>query len=189
MIRHGSSGGASPWVVRFAPRIRSGGAVLDVACGSGRHTRLLLARGHHVTAIDRDITGLADLADDPRLERLAVDLESVELPPFAGRRFAGVVVTNYLHRPLLSSLVEAVEPGGILLYETFADGNQRYGRPSNPAFLLRPGELIDAVRGHLRVLAYEDLVLRRPRPAAVQRIAAHRAIESPPPAAPQPPPG
>ena len=174
MTGHAAREAPSGWIVRFAPRVRAGGMVLDLACGSGRNTRLFASRGHFVTAIDRDIGGLVDLAGDRRIETVAFDLESGAPPPFAGRRFAGVVVTNYLYRPLLGALVEAVEPGGVLLYETFAAGNERFGRPSNPDFLLRPGELLDAVRGHLRVLAYEDLEVDEPRPAAVQRIAARR---------------
>ena len=145
--------------------------MLDVAAGGGRHARLFLARGHPVTAVDRD-TARLDLT--PGLEIVQADLEDGGPWPFAGRAFAGVMVTNYLHRPLLPALVAAVAPGGALLYETFAAGNERFGKPSNPAFLLRPGELLEAVRGHLRVVAYEDVVVDAPRPAAVQRIAAVR---------------
>jgi SAM-dependent methyltransferase len=95
--------------------------------------------------------------------------------PVAGRRFDAIVVTNYLHRPLLPVLVDSLEPGGLLLYETFARGNERFGKPSNPDFLLAPGELLEAVRGRLAVVAYEDLVVGEPRPAAVQRLCARRA--------------
>lgn len=164
----------SAWIVRFAPLVPAAGAVLDLACGGGRHTRLFADRGYRVVAVDRDLGRLGDLARGPRVEAIAADLESGAPLPFRGRRFAGVVVTNYLYRPLLGALVEAVEPGGVLLYETFATGNERFGRPSNPEFLLRPGELLDAVRGRLRVIAYEDLDVEEPRPAAVQRIAARR---------------
>lgn len=162
----------SPWVVRFAPLVPSSGPVLDLAAGGGRHTRFFLARGMTVVAVDRDTEPLADLAPDTRLERIAADLESGAPWPLRDRRFAGIVVTNYLHRPLLPTLVGAVAPGGILIYETFAVGNERFGKPSNPAFLLRPGELLDAVRGRLRVIAYEDLEIQNPRRAMVQRIAA-----------------
>ncbi len=164
----------SPWVRRFAPDLPAGGAVLDLACGKGRHTRLLLELGHPVLAVDRDLSGLADLADASGLETREVDLEDGQPPPFAARRFAGVVVTNYLFRPLLPALVQAVAPGGLLIYETFARGNERFGKPANPDHLLKPGELLEAVRGSLRVLAYEDLVVERPWPAAVQRISARR---------------
>jgi SAM-dependent methyltransferase len=173
----------SPWVVRFASLVSSGGNVLDVACGSGRHTRLFLERGHRVVAIDRDLSGLADLAEQARLERVETDLE--EGGPFvlSGRRFAAVVVANYLHRPLLPSLVAAVDADGVFVYETFAAGNERFGRPTNPDFLLRPGELLDAVRGRLRVIAYEDVIVDRPSPAAIQRVCAvglNRAISAVP---------
>lgn len=164
----------SPWVRRFAPDLPAGGAVLDLACGKGRHTRLLLELGHPVLAVDRDLSGLADLADASGLETREVDLEDGQPPPFAARRFAGVVVTNYLFRPLLPALIQAVAPGGLLIYETFARGNERFGKPANPDHLLKPGELLEAVRGSLRVLAYEDLVVERPWPAAVQRISARR---------------
>lgn len=162
----------SPWVVRFADLVRPGGSVLDVAAGGGRHTRLFRARGCGVVAVDRDTAGLADLAADGGTEIVAADLEDGSPWPLAGRRFDGVVVTNYLHRPLFPALVAALAPGGALIYETFAAGNERFGKPSNPAFLLRPGELLDAVRGRLRVVAYEDIEVREPKPAMVQRIAA-----------------
>lgn len=167
----------SPWIVRFAGLIPPGGSVLDVACGGGRHTRLLLARGHSVTAVDRDVSALADLPARPDLQRLETDLEDGRPFPLAGRQFAGIVVTNYLHRPLFPALVAALAPSGVLLMETFAQGNERFGRPSNPDHLLRPGELLEAVRGTLRVLAYEDMVVDRPRPAAVQRLCARNEAE------------
>jgi SAM-dependent methyltransferase len=164
----------SEWIVRFAPLVPAGGSVLDLACGGGRHTRWFLERGHRVTAVDRDTGGLADLAGHDRLETLECDLEAGGPFPLAGRTFDGVVVTNYLHRPILADIVAAVAAGGVLLYETFAVGQERFGRPRNPDFLLRPGELLEAVRGELRVMAYEDLVFEDPDPRAVQRIAAVR---------------
>ena len=162
----------SAWIERFAPLVVDRGCVLDLACGSGRHARLFLARGCRVTAVDHDVAGLADLAGHPGLETLAADLEDGRPFPLADRQFDAVVVTNYLYRPLLAALVDAVAPGGLLLYETFAAGNERYGRPRNPDFLLKPGELLQAVRGRLGVLVYENLVVGDPRPAAVQRICA-----------------
>jgi len=162
----------SPWVRRFAGRVPAGGRVLDLACGGGRHTRLFLELGHPVLAMDRDIAWIADLAGRPDLETLEVDLEDGRPFPLAGQRFAGVVVTNYLYRPHLPALIESVAPGGVLIYETFARGNERFGRPSNPDHLLEAGELLEAVRGSLRILAYEDLDVERPKPAAVQRICA-----------------
>ena len=169
-------GDPSAWVVRFAASRPPTGPVLDVACGGGRHTRLLLERGHSVVAVDRDLSGIGDLAEHPRLDAIEVDLEDGQPFPFVEPRFAVVVVTNYLYRPILEPLVSVVAPGGMFVYETFACGNERFGRPSRPEFLLQPGELLEVVRGRLRVLAFEDLVVDEPRPAAVQRIAAHREL-------------
>jgi SAM-dependent methyltransferase len=160
----------SPWVLRFLPLLPHDGTVLDLACGSGRHVLALLAAGHAVIAVDRDVTGVRALAA-PRLEVVEADLEAGAWP-LDGRRFAGIIVTNYLHRPLLPALVAAVQPGGVLIYETFARGNERFGKPSNPDFLLQPGELLETVRGRLRVIAYEDLEVQEPKPAMIQRIAA-----------------
>ena len=164
--------GISPWVGRFAELVPAAGAVVDVAAGAGRHTRFFLGRGHPVVAVDRDVSALDDLRGDTRLTIVEADLEDGSWP-MGERRFAGVVVTNYLHRPLLPILVAAVAAGGCLIYETFAIGNERFGRPSNPDFLLRPGELLEAVRGRLQVVAYENLEISEPRLAVVQRIAAH----------------
>jgi SAM-dependent methyltransferase len=161
----------SPWVREWAAWIQPGGAVLDVACGAGRHARLLASLGFEVDAVDRDA---ALFADPPAgVAVLQADLETGPWP-YAGRRYAGIVVANYLHRPLLPVLVESLEPRGMLIYETFARGNERFGKPSNPAYLLEPGELLEAVRGKLRVVGYEDRVIEAPRPAAVQRLAARR---------------
>jgi SAM-dependent methyltransferase len=161
----------SPWVREWAAWIQPGGAVLDVACGAGRHARLLASLGFEVDAVDRDTVLFTQ--PPPGVTLRQADLETGPWP-YAGRRFAGIVVTNYLHRPLLPVLVASLEPGGMLIYETFALGNERFGKPSNPAFLLEPGELLEAVRGQLRVVAYEDRVVEAPRPAAVQRLAARR---------------
>lgn len=163
----------SSWIMRFAPLIRAGGTVLDVAAGGGRHTRELAARGLHVVAVDHDTSALDESVEHGDVEVLAADLEA-GVWPLGDRRFDGVVVTNYLHRPLLPVLVDVVAPGGVLLYETFGRGHERLGRPTNPDWLLRPGELLDMVRGRLRVVAYEDVEL--PRPARVQRIAAIREV-------------
>ncbi|MCH2393427.1 MULTISPECIES: class I SAM-dependent methyltransferase [Oceanibaculum] len=165
----------SDWIVRHAGLVPEGGTVLDVAAGGGRHTRLLRRLGHPVVAVDIDIAGLSDLADDPEVELLQHDLEDGGPWPFADRRFAGVVVTNYLWRPILADIVASVAPGGALLYETFAAGNERFGKPSNPDFLLQPGELLDAVRGAFRIVAYEDIEQSEPKPAMVQRIVALRS--------------
>ncbi|MGH8113327.1 MAG: class I SAM-dependent methyltransferase [Rhodanobacteraceae bacterium] len=164
----------SPWVVRFANEIPAGGSVLDVACGRGRHARLLLGRGHPVTAVDRDISGLEDLCGEPRLVRVRADLE-VGPWPLPGAGFAGVVVTNYLWRPLLADIVASVAPGGVLIYATFASGQERFGHPSNPEFLLRPGELPNAVvAGGLQTIAYEHGLVGGAKPAMRSRICARR---------------
>jgi SAM-dependent methyltransferase len=159
----------SSWVARWAALVRPGGEVLDVACGTGRHARHLARLGFEVHAVDRDLSLFADAPAN--VMRLEADLEGGPWP-YPGRRFDGIVVTNYLHRALLPVLAGSLERGGVLIYETFAHGNERFGKPSNPAFLLAPGELLEAVRGTLRVIAYEDLVVQEPRPAAVQRICA-----------------
>lgn len=160
----------SDWVCRWARLIRPGGTVLDLACGSGRHLRWLAARGWRVTGVDRDESAVEPLR--AHAEILVADIEGGPWP-LAGRRFDGVVVTNYLWRPLLPAIVEAVADGGVLIYETFADGQQAFGRPSRPDFLLRAGELLETARA-LQVVAYEDGVLDGP-PRRVQRIAARRA--------------
>ncbi len=162
----------SPWVVRFAPLVPEEGAVLDVACGNGRHTRLFLDRGHAVVAVDRDISGLADIGKVARLERVEADLEGGGPWPFPGRRFAGIVVTNYLYRPLMPPLLDALAPGGVLIYETFARPNERFGHPRRPEFLLRSGELLEMVRGRLQVVSYEHGRIDAPKRAVVQRLCA-----------------
>ena len=159
----------SVWVRRFAPLIRRGGRVLDLAAGGGRHTRLLLDMGFHVTAVDRDIAALQALAR-PAGEVRPVDLETGEPWPLGGD-WDGIVVTNYLHRPLLPAIAAALAPGGILIYETFMLGNERLGRPRNPDFLLRPGELLAAFSS-LTVIAFEQGEVTQPRPAVIQRLAA-----------------
>jgi SAM-dependent methyltransferase len=148
--------------------------VLDVACGAGRHSRLFLERGHPVTAVDIDTSGMSDLAGRPNLTVLQADLEGAPWP-LAGQMFGAVVVVNYLWRPLLPTLIASVRPGGLLLYDTFAVGQERLGRPRNPDHLLRAGELLAAVQGHLTVLAYECGEVAAPVPAVRQRICARRA--------------
>ena len=164
----------SPWIVRFAGLIAQGGHVLDLACGGGRHTRYLRRRGLRVTAIDIDTAGLADLAADPLTEIVEADLERPGADPLAGRRFDAVVVTDYLFRPLLVPLVDCLAPGGVFLYETFAVGNERFGRPRNPDFLLKRGELLALAEGRLTVTAYETIAVPPPDPRIVQRLCARR---------------
>lgn len=161
----------SAWVRRFAPLIAPGGTVLDVACGSGRHARYFAGLGHPVDAVDRDAEGLAGLAAAAGVTTRQADLENAPWP-FAGRRYAGIVVANYLHRPLFPHLVEALAEGGVLIYETFMVGNERFGRPSNPDFLLQPGELLGAFLELLSIVAFEQGEVAGPKPAMVQRLCA-----------------
>lgn len=163
----------SQWVARWADRVPAGGRVLDVACGSGRHARYFAARGHPVEAVDRGPAALAALAGVSGVTTRCADLEGGPWP-YASGTFSAIVVTNYLHRPLFPHLLASLAPGGSLIYETFALGNERYGRPSNPEFLLKPGELLEVVRGRLNVIAYEEGLVEQPRPAVIQRIFALR---------------
>lgn len=165
----------SAWVQRWSHLVAPGATVLDVACGSGRHLRWFAARGHAVTGVDRDAAAVEPLR--PLAEIVVADIEA-DAWPLAGRRFGAVVVTHYLWRPLMPVIVDSVAPGGVLIWETFALGNAAFGKPSNPDFLLRPGELLAAAQG-LRVVAFEDGLLRAPD-RCVQRIAAVReAVPTP----------
>jgi SAM-dependent methyltransferase len=157
----------SPWVCRWAHLIRPGGSVLDVACGSGRHVRWLAERGFAVTALDRDAAALQPLHGIAEL--CVADIEGGPWP-LPGRRFDALIITNYLWRPLWPRLREALDDGGVLIHETFAEGNESVGKPSRADFLLRHGELLCVAQG-LRVVAYEDGFLDAP-PRFVQRIAA-----------------
>jgi SAM-dependent methyltransferase len=159
----------SPWVVRWAHLMPQGATVLDLACGTGRHLRWLAARGYRVTGVDRDRAALARNAG--LAELIEADLESGPWP-LDGRQFDAVVVTNYLWRPLLPAIVGSVAEAGVLLYETFAVGHQTIGRPSNPQFLLRRGELL-AAAAPLRIVAFEDGFVDGP-PRNVQRVVAVR---------------
>ena len=159
----------SVWVQRWSALVPAGARVLDVACGHGRHLRWFAGRGHPVTGVDRDGAALASAQGVGEL--IEADIENGPWP-LAGRRFGAVVVTHYLWRPLLPTLLASVDAGGVLIYETFAAGNASVGKPSNPDFLLHPGELLRACQG-LHVVAYEDGFLDAPA-RFVQRIAAVR---------------
>lgn len=164
----------SPWIQRWTHLVPKGGNVLDIACGRGRHLRWFAARGHPVTGVDRDADALASLRG---VETVEADIENGPWP-LAGRQFDAVVVTNYLWRALFPQILAAVAPGGVLLHETFAVGNETVGKPSRPDFLLDPGELLRAYGGELRVVAFEDGFLDGP-PRFVQRIAAVRERPGP----------
>jgi SAM-dependent methyltransferase len=159
----------STWVRRFLPLIKPGGLVLDLAAGGGRHVRLLRDLGFAVCAVDRDTTALLPLAG-PGCEVRQIDLETDEPLPL-GEGYDGIIVTKYLHRPLLPAIGRALGPGGVLIFETFARGNERWGRPRNPEFLLRSGELLEAF-AMLTVVAFEQGEVSVPRPAVIQRLAA-----------------
>jgi SAM-dependent methyltransferase len=158
------------WIVQWAGMVPSDAAVLDLAAGRGRHALFFAERGHKVVAVDRDVRRLPA---HPRIEPIAADLEDGSPWPLPHRRFGAVVVTNYLHRPLMSALLGAIVPGGVLLYQTFMVGNEQFGKPSRPEFLLQDGELLELVRGAFSVTAYEARLISDPM-AMVQRIAARR---------------
>lgn len=162
----------SPWVETHAGLVPAGEAVLDVAAGGGRHARFFAARGHKVVAVDKDVSALGG---HTAIETIRADLEDGSPWPLAGRSFGGVVVTNYLHRPLFPALLGAVKPGGILIYETFARGNEAYGKPDNPDFLLEPNELLARLMGACMIVAFEDTYVPEPKPGIVQRVAAIKA--------------
>jgi SAM-dependent methyltransferase len=175
----------SPWIQRFAHLVPAGARVLDLACGYGRHALFFAARGVHVIAIDRDATALTTLAGTPGIETRCADLESGPWP-LANERFDAIVVSHYLHRPLFAQLRATLAADGALLYETFAQGNEAYGRPTNPAFLLRPGELLEVAAAAplpLTVVAFEQGVAAvAERSAVMQRLAAVGSTRKWPPA-------
>ncbi|MGE5641082.1 MAG: class I SAM-dependent methyltransferase [Clostridia bacterium] len=152
--------------MRWASAITAG-PVLDVACGGGRHARFFRDRGFDVVATDRTPVELGGI------RFVESDLEQGRWP-FEGQKFGAIVVTNYLHRPLFPHLVESLGPGGVLIYETFMAGNERFGRPSNPDFLLKPQELLKAFSA-LEVLGFEEGQVERPKPAMTQRICARKS--------------
>lgn len=171
MSEQHSAQSPSDWIVRFSALVAHGGKVLDLACGRGRHSRWFASRGCGVVAVDRDAAALGDLAGLAGVSVRQADLEAGPWP-FPGDTFDAIVVTQYLHRPLFPSLLQALAGDGVFLYETFARGNEAYGRPSNPAFLLDDGELLSRVAGAMTVVAFEQGLIDADRPAVVQRLAA-----------------
>jgi len=173
----------SCWVKKYASLIPAG-EVLDLACGSGRNTRVLLAEGFAVTCLDKDDSSFADLAASGA-KTVVHDLEPAADEgdwPFSSQRFAAIVVCNYLHRPLFPRLLNSLQQGGLLIYETFAMGNEQFGKPSSPRFLLQPGELLRQVHAdpesRMHVICYEEGFIAEPKPAMVQRICARKAAGS-----------
>lgn len=161
----------SPWVRRHAGLIRAGGEVLDLACGNGRHARYLLSLNMRVTAVDLDISKIADLAENDRVELLQADLER-DAWPLGQRRFDAIVVVNYLHRPLFPLLLQALGNDSVLIYDTFARGNEKFGSPRNPAYLLEPGELLAEFAPQLSVVAYEFGEVSEPKRTVRQGLCA-----------------
>ena len=174
----------SPWVTRFQHLIPKEANVLDLAAGGGRHGRMLLQRGACVTFIDRDVSGLCDLLSTPAATVIEADLESKISPtgkggPLAGQIFDAIIVVNYLYRPILNVLIEILTPGGLLIYETFACGNEIFARPRNPNHLLKSGELLTAVAGKMQVVAYEHGKLESADiPGVKQRLCAVKNLDN-----------
>lgn len=166
----------SSWVTTHAARITPGGSVLDLACGGGRHARWLAAQGFRVEAVDRDAVAMQPMAALTGIHCSVADLENGAWP-YAGQTFDGIVVSRYLHRPLLPLLAASLAPGGVLIYETFMQGHERYGKPSNPDFLLAPDELLNFFSPRLTIVAFEQGEQSLPRPAVMQRLC---AIYNPP---------
>lgn len=175
----------SYWLKKYASLIPEG-EVLDLACGGGRNTRFLLAEGFAVTCLDKDDSSFADLTSlgaATMMHDLEPGAEECNWP-FPPGRFAAIVVCNYLHRPLFPHLLESLQQGGLLIYETFTMGNEQFGRPSSPRFLLQAGELLRQVHAdpesRMHVIAYEEGFIAEPKPAIVQRICARKALGSAP---------
>ena len=169
----GKSNNISPWIAKHADLITEGAEVLDVACGGGRHSRFFIERGCRVTGVDHDISGLGNLCNHPQFTAIECDLEATgTIWPVESGRFAGVIVTNYLWRPLWPHLIASLAPGGILLYETFMQGHEQFGPPRNPDFLLRPDELRTVFGEALEIIEFWQG--RDRQPAMRQRICARR---------------
>jgi SAM-dependent methyltransferase len=162
---------ASPWVERFTALLAPGDHVLDVACGTGRHARLIAGRGCEVVAVDRDAEALAAMHGIAGIQTRLVDLEGGDWL-YALKEFDAIVVTNYLHRPLFPRLAASLTDAGVLIYETLMLGNEQFGKPSNPAFLLRVGELLEFAALGLEIVAFEQGYSANPKPAMLQRLAA-----------------
>ncbi len=158
----------APWVEKHGNLPPRDGNILDIACGNGRHARFFAEMGYSITVVDRDVS---NLIDPHNFEIVEADLENAPWP-FPGRQFAGIVVVNYLHRPLLATLIDSLQPGGVLIYQTFAIGNEAYGGPKNPDFLLRENELLDVFGERLRVVEFWHGLIEGDHPAVIQQICA-----------------
>jgi SAM-dependent methyltransferase len=190
-MRNDRTSNVTSWVSKFAPLVQPNATVLDLACGGGRHTEFFLARGHRVIALDKDTSGLATYSDNPACEAITFDLESSDLEssdlessdlattnqskiiyseqlPFFEKNLQCIVVVNYLYRPLMSALIQALSPGGILIYQTFMAGNERYGRPKNPDFLLSPLELPNTFNSECDQIDFFEGFVSAPKRAVIQ---------------------
>ncbi len=169
----------SDWFRKFRPLVAEGGSVLDVAAGGGRHTKLFAEAGHRVTAVDKNTEALSSLAESHDAEIIEADLEDGSPWPLAGRTFDAVVVCNYLYRPLFDNLIGSLTPGGVLIYETFALGNEVYAKPRNPDHLLKSGELLELVRDRLQVVAYRHGIVENGEcPGVKQMICAVKNLDN-----------
>ena len=175
-MQQSSNNSPSDWVVRFVPLLTAGGQILDLACGYGRHSRYLASQGFQVEALDQDADALATLAEVPGVVTRCADIEGGPWP-YYGRQFDGIVVTRYLWRPILPMLFNCLAEGGVLIYETFMEGNERHGKPSNPQFLLRRNELLELTHKRFGVVAFEQGEIMTPAPAVIQRICVCRRQE------------
>ena len=165
---------ASPeeWVKKHIHLIPEKSTVADIACGKGRHTRLLLRRGFFVVAFDKDVSGLRDIPPTPNLRVVEVDLEADNECLKHPKEFSAIIVVNYLHRPLFDNLIHALKPGGILIYQTFMVGNERYGRPHNTDYLLKENELSTRLEAEFRIIEFDQGYIEYPKPAVIQKICA-----------------
>ena len=161
----------SSWVTEHAALIKSGGRVLDLACGSGRHAIWLAQQGYQVDAIDRDALAVVSMSNINNIHVHTADLEADEAYIF-NHHYDGIIVSRYLYRPLLKTLAAILNPAGVLIYETFMLGNERLGKPSNPHFLLRQDELLEVYSPLLNIIAFEQGEVSQPKPAVMQRICA-----------------
>ena len=165
----------SPWIEKYAPLIPKEKPVLDLACGKGRHSLYLLDAGYEVTAADVETTSISAFKGREGLTILQADLEK-DGWPFAANSFSGLVVVNYLWRPLFANISAALAPGGVLLYDTFMQGNEKYGRPSNPDFLLAPGELSESFGEGMEIIDFFEGYVDKPSPACRQSIVARKPL-------------
>jgi len=161
----------SVWVVGHMHQIKPAGSVLDVAAGYGRNARWLAAQGYQVAAVDQDATALESMAGLTNIIAYPADIEA-NAWPYTGQTFDAIVVCRYLHRPLFAKLIQSLAPGGVLIYETFMEGHQAYGRPQNPDFLLKSNELLQVFSPELTIVAFEQGLLQQSPPAMLQRICA-----------------